>query len=777
MVKTNLPVILLRGIILLPSNDIRLEFENDDSRNIIDVSEMFHDNHLLVISGNNPLEEGMDEKNLPKIGVISEIVHKIELPNGKIRVVIRGMKRAEVREYLNLNHAEETLESIIEEVIEDEIDPEEEQVYIRKLYRELESYIKAIPYMSNSILSQIINVQELSRVTDMIVPHMPISYERMIEYLKEVHSTKRMEMLLEDIYHEREMFEIEKRIDNKVRSEMETAQKEYLLREKIKFMKEELGDVSSKTDEIDEFRAQIDVLDAPERVKERLRKEVKRYEGMNPASPEMNIQNNYIHWLLDLPWNAETEDEKDLNVVKLRLEESHSGLEEVKTRILEYLAVKQMTNTLNGPILCLVGPPGVGKTTLAISIAKSMNRKFVKMSVGGVSDESEILGHRRAYVAASPGRVISAMKKAESNNPVFLIDEIDKMTKSINGDPASALLEVLDPEQNKIFSDHYIEEEYDLSKVLFIATANYLENIPEPLKDRLEIVMLSGYTEYEKLDIAKKHLIPKICKEHGLDEKLLTFEDSAILKIIRAYAKEAGVRELERELSKIVRKLVTKVVLKEDLNFHITEKRLEEYLGKPLYLNDLFDEPQVGVVNGLAYTIYGGDTLSIEVNFYKGTGNLVLTGSLGDVMKESAQLAYSYVKANHELFHIPYEMLQENDIHIHVPEGAVPKDGPSAGITLTTAIISALTKTLIHKEIAMTGEITLRGNVLPIGGLKEKSIGAHRNHIKTILFPEQNMRDLDEVPEEVKQEITFVPVKTYEDVWHYVYEKSKGDYE
>lgn len=777
MVKTNLPVILLRGIILLPHNDIRLEFENDDSRNIIDVSEMFHDNHLLVISGNNPLEEGMDEKNLPKIGVLSEIVHKIELPNGKIRVVIRGMKRAEVREYLNLNHLEETLEAIVEETIEEELEPEEEQVCVRKLYRELESYIKAIPYMSNSILSQIINVQELSRVTDMIVPHMPISYERMISYLVEVHSKKRMEMLLEDIYHEQEMFEIEKRIDNKVRNEMETTQKEYLLREKIKFMREELGDVSSKNDEIDEFRNQIEALNASEKVKERLRKELKRYEGMNPTSPEMNIQNNYIHWLLDLPWRNKTEDEKDLTKVKMRLDESHSGLEKVKTRIIEYLAVKQMTDTLNGPIICLVGPPGVGKTTLAISIAKAMNRRFVKMSVGGVSDESEILGHRRAYVAASPGRVISAMKKAESNNPVFLIDEIDKMTKSFDGDPASALLEVLDPEQNKMFSDHYIEEEYDLSNVLFIATANYLENIPEPLKDRLEIVMLSGYTEYEKLDIAKKHLLPKICKEHGLDEKLLTFEDTAILKIIRDYAKEAGVRELERELSMVVRKLVTKVVLKEDLNFHITEERLEEYLGKAKYLNEIFEEPQVGVVNGLAYTVYGGDTLPIEVNFYKGNGNLVLTGSLGDVMKESAHIAYSYVKANHEMFHIPYDVLMENDIHIHVPEGAVPKDGPSAGITLTTAIISALTNTLVDKNIAMTGEITLRGNVLPIGGLKEKSIGAHRNHIKTILLPEKNMRDLDEVPEEVKKEITFVPVKTYEDVWNYIKEKNKRDYE
>lgn len=772
MVKTNLPVILLRGIILLPHNDIRLEFDNDESRNIIDVSEMFHDNKLFVVSANNPIEEGLDVNNFPKIGVIAEVMHKIELPNGKIRVVIRGIKRASVCEYLNFKQTNETLESIIEEIPEEAIESEEEQVCIRKIYRELEQYIKKIPYMSNSILSQIINVQSLSRVTDMVVPQLPISYERTLMFLQQTSSQKRMEMLLEDIYHEEEMFEIEKRIDNKVRNEMENSQKEYLLREKIKFIKEELGDISSKNDEVETLREQIEKLDAKEPIKERLRKELKRYESMNPASPEMTVQNNYIHTLLELPWNKKTEDEKDLNKVRQSLDESHSGLEQVKTRILEYLAVKQMTNHLSGPIICLVGPPGVGKTTLAKSIAKAMNRKFVKMSVGGVRDEAEIMGHRRAYVGATPGRIITSMKKAESNNPVFLIDEIDKMTKDYHGDPASALLEILDSEQNRFFSDHYIEEEYDLSNVLFIATANYIENIPEPLKDRFEIVMLSGYTEYEKLDIAKKHLIPKICKEHGLEDKLLTFEDSAILKIINSYTKEAGVRELERALSTIIRKLVTKIVLKEDVNFHITENRLLDILGKEKYPFIEKEASSVGVVNGLAYTSYGGDTLPIEVNYYKGQGNLVLTGSLGDVMKESAHIAFSYVKSNCDLFHIPYEALLENDIHIHVPEGAVPKDGPSAGITLTTAIISAFTNQIVDASLAMTGEITLRGTVLAIGGLKEKSIGAHRNHIKTILIPEENVRDLEEIPEEVKEDITFIPVKTYLDVWESIKKQS-----
>lgn len=768
MVKTNLPVILLKGIVLLPHNEIRLEFDNDDSRNIIDVAELFHDNKLLVVSGDNPLEEMPGISELPKIGVISKIVHKIELPNGKVRVVIRGVMRAEVCEYLNLENTNETLESIVANINNEELDPEEERVRIRKLYRELEEYIKMIPYMSNSVLSQIINVTELGKVTDIIVPHMPISFEHMHDYLKETSATARMEMLLEDIYHEKEMFAIEKRVDMKVRTEMENTQKEYLIREKIKFMKEELGDINAKSDEVEELREAIQKLNAPESIKNRLNTELRKYDGMNPASPEMNIINNYIHWLLDLPWSLETEDNDDLKDVASKLDESHYGLEKVKTRIIEYLAVKEMTHSLNGPIICLVGPPGVGKTSLAISIAKAMNRKFVKMSVGGVSDEAEIMGHRRTYIGASPGRIIQAMKKAQTINPVFLIDEIDKMTKDLKGDPASALLEILDPEQNQYFSDHYIEEEYDLSKVLFIATANYIEDIPEPLRDRLEIVMLSGYTEYEKLDIAKRHLLPHICKDHGIANNLIHLSDDVLLKIIREYTREAGVRELERQLSTIVRKIVTKIVLKETINFEITSKSLTTYLGKTKYPKNTKLESKVGVVNGLAYTSYGGDTLPIEVNFFKGNGNLYLTGSLGEVMKESAHIAFSYIKANAAFFHIDYQKLIENDIHIHVPEGAIPKDGPSAGIALTTALVSALTNQKVEKTLAMTGEITLRGNVLPIGGLKEKSIGAYRNGIKTIIIPYENMRDLTEIPKEIKAGIHYIPVHNYREVYKYI---------
>lgn len=768
MIKTDLPVILLRGIILLPNNDIRLEFDNDVSKNIIDIAELFHDNNILVVSQDDPLEESPNIKELPKIGVIAKITHKMELPNGKTRLIITGIKRAKIYEYLNLNKTSEVLEAIASEIEDEKLDIKEEKTLTRKLYRELEHYIKAVPYTSNSVLSLIVNITNLSKMTDIVVPNLPIELNRMHKYLKEISSYKRLEMILEDIYNDEEMFEIEKKLDVKVREELDKTQKEYMLREKIKLMKNELGDTSVKEDEVDSLREKIEKLNAPSKIKNRLKKELNRLESLTQMSPEINIVENYINWLLDLPWSNETVDNDNLNTVKNILDKSHYGLEKVKNRIIEYLAVKQMTNSLHGPIICLVGPPGVGKTSLAFSIAKAINRNFVKMSVGGVNDESEIKGHRRTYLGANPGRIIQGMKKAKSINPVFLIDEIDKMTKDVKGDPASCFLEVLDPEQNKYFSDNFIEEDYDLSKVMFIATANYIENIPEPLRDRMEIIELSGYTEFEKLDIAKKHLIPKSIQEHGLNDSNIEFDDDVLLFIIRHYTKEAGVRELERLISSIVRKVVMSVLKKNDkeLVTKITKNNIDAYLGKKkYYFNSNEKAYQIGVVNGLAYTSYGGDTLPIEVSFYKGKGNLVLTGSLGDVMKESAQIALSYIKCNYEYFGINYDDLVNNDIHIHVPDGAVPKDGPSAGITLTTALISAFSKLKVPKKIAMTGEITLRGSVLPIGGLKEKSMGAYRNGIKYIFIPKDNLRDLDEVPKEIKEEITYIPVINYKDVY------------
>jgi len=768
LIKTDLPVILLRGIILLPNNDIRLEFDNDISKNIVDIAELFHDNNILVVSQNDPLEEAPNVKELPKIGVVAKISHKMELPNGKTRIIITGIKRAKIYEYLNLNKTSEVLEAIASEIDDEQIDSKEEKVLTRKLYRELEKYIKTVPYTSNSVLSQIINVTNLSKMTDIVVPNLPIDLDRMQMYMKESSSYKRLQMILEDIYSDEEMFAIEKKLDVQIREELDNTQKEYMLREKIKLIKQELGEASVKEEEVDSLKEKIENLDAPINIKNRLKKELSRLESLSQTSPEINIVENYINWLLDLPWSEETVDNNDLNIVKANLDKSHYGLQKVKNRIIEYLAVKQMTNSLRGPIICLVGPPGVGKTSLAFSIASAINRNFVKMSVGGINDEAEIKGHRRTYLGANPGRIIQGMKKAKSINPVFLIDEIDKMTKDIKGDPASTLLEVLDPEQNKYFSDNFIEEEYDLSKVMFIATANYIENIPEPLKDRMEIIELSGYTEFEKLDIAKKHLIPKSIKEHGLKDSNIEFDDDVILFIIRYYTKEAGVRELERLISSTVRKVVMNVIKKNDneLKVKITKNNIDAYLGKKkYYFNSNENSYQIGVVNGLAYTSYGGDTLPIEVSFYKGKGNLVLTGSLGDVMKESAQIALSYIKCNYEYFNIKYDDLIDNDIHIHVPDGAVPKDGPSAGITLTTALISAFSKLKVPKKIAMTGEITLRGTVLPIGGLKEKSIGAYRNGVKYIFIPKENMRDLEEIPKEIKETITYIPVNNYKEVY------------
>lgn len=776
MKKINLPVILLKGIILLPNNDIRLEFENTKSKNILDASEFFHNNKLLVISQPNTLEESTSINELPKIGVISKISHKMELPNGNVRITISGLSRAYVHEYLNINKDMDSLESIVSEVIENKPDVVEEPIILRKLYREFENHIKMVPYLTNSILSSLTSVKTLSKMTDIIAMQVSESVDRLNEYLMTFDINTRAEMVLKDIYEQQEMYNIEKQLEQKVKMNLDNNQKEYFLREKIKIIKEELGDTNNKDDEVEMLKEKTSALNAPEKIKKRLYDEIKKFESLTSLTPEINVVRSYIDYLLNLPWHNKTNDNDDLKLVKQILDESHYGLEKVKERIIEYLAVKKMTGNLKSPIICLVGPPGVGKTSLAFSIAKSIKREFTKISVGGIHDESEILGHRKSYVGASPGRIIQGLKNAKSSNPVFLIDEIDKMTKNIQGDPASALLTVLDPSQNAYFSDNYIEEEVDLSNVMFVATANYVEDIPEALKDRLEIINLSGYTELEKLDIVKKHLLSKICLEHGLDENKLSISDSTILKVIREYTKEAGVRELERQMSTIVRKVVTSIVMNNiKINkINILEKDIEKYLGKPKYpdYNKLYTK-EVGIVNGLAYTYCGGDTLPIEVNYFSGSGQLLLTGSLGDVMKESAQIALSYIKANAKYFKIDYEKISKSDIHIHVPEGAVPKDGPSAGITLTTALISAFANIKVDNTIAMTGEITLRGKVLPIGGLKEKSIGAYRNGIKKIFIPLENVNNLDEIPAEIREKIEYIPVKDYKEIYKLLSENVK----
>ena len=767
MKKQNLPAIILKGIVLLPNNDLKIDLEKEAVKEVLDEAEFFHDNKLLIVNEINNLEEQINFNKLPKIGVIAKVTHKIEIPNNKVRFEVSGIKRVYVKEYLNINN---NLETIVEELNETLEEKDKEIVYVEKLKRELNEYIKEIPYASNSILNPIKDINDLGILTDVVAPYITIDNNKLNEYLNELDIKKRFIKLLQDINDEINNFQIDVEIEKEIQREIDKSQKEYILREKVKVIKKELGEESLKEEEIQNLYDSVEKLKASDEVKNKIKSEIKRYEMLQIASPEVDIIRNYIDTLLKLPWNNYTIDNDDLIDVRKKLDETHSGLDEVKVRIIEYLAVKQMTNSLKGPIICLVGPPGVGKTTLAFSIAKAMNRNFVKISVGGITDEAELIGHRRTYIGANPGRIITSLTKAKSSNPVFLIDEIDKMLKNYKGDPASVLLGILDPEQNKYFSDNYIELDYDLSKVMFIATANYLEDIPEALRDRLEIVNLSGYTEYEKLEIAKNCLLPRICKEHGINCKGINVTDEVILKIIREYTKEAGVRELDRILSTIIRKIVTTLAQKRiTINkFRIDNKLVIDYLGEAKYLSNTKIKNEIGVVNGLAYTIFGGDILKIEVNYYKGKGNLILTGQLGEVMKESAMIAVSYIKANADYFKIDYNIFETNDIHIHVPVGAIKKDGPSAGISLTTAILSSLKKLKIPNDIAFTGEITLRGNVLPIGGLKEKSIGAHRNQIREIFIPYDNKNELNKIPEYIKKDITYIPVKNYKEIYKYL---------
>lgn len=768
MVKTTLPVILLRGVVLLPYSEIRLELTNDTDKEAFRLAEENHDGNILIVPLANPLDESFNVDDLLKVGIMGKINLKMELSNGITRAVISGINRVNVYNYTTYEDSTNILKASVGSTTQFAITPKDEIILIRKLLKEFEEFIDYRHDVSNSILNEVTGIKSIAKATDIIASYVPLSYERKIQYLITVNPYTRLLMLLEDIKKERQIVELEQKIDIEVKKQLDESQREFILREKLRVIKEELGEGSVKDDDIEEIRKRLDSTYYPPKIRERISQEIKKYELLSANSPEISNTRNYIDWLLNLPWSKYTDDNSDLVKTRKVLDETHHGLDKVKERIIEFLAVRQMKANLKSPIICLVGPPGVGKTSLARSIAKSMNRNFVKISVGGVNDEAEIIGHRRAYIGANPGRIIAGMKKAGSSNPVFLIDEIDKMTKDYKGDPASALLEVLDHEQNQYFYDNYIEEEYDLSQVLFILTANYLYNIPEPLRDRLEVIELSGYTEYEKLDIVKKHVLPKELENHGLTTKSIEIDDDTIMKIINYYTKEAGIREIERLIATICRKVVTDMIStnKKKKVYTIDDSNLESYLGKKKYFYTENDEKdKIGVANGLAYTQFGGDILPIEVTFYKGKGNLVLTGSLGDVMKESANIALSYIKSHYDEFGINYDTLENNDIHIHLPEGAIPKDGPSAGITLTTALLSAFMNKPVDHTVGMTGEITLRGQILPIGGLKEKTMGAYRSGIKTIILPSKNERDLDEVPNEIKDNLKFIFVNDYNDVY------------
>lgn len=760
MENEKLRVLIINDMVIFPNNEVRIEYDKNFDKQMSETFEC-NDDYILIV---NPIDEDsdIDITSLPNYGVLGKIKLKINVPNGKTRVVIEGLERVEVVNYtFESKNYTASYKALNLPAIPNE------KNYINVLIKTLEHYIKKVPYIGNAIMGQISNINNLDELCDLMASFLNIDYQRKKKYITSPSPIDRCKYLIEDINEEIQFVELERKIESEVEKELNETQKEYFLREKIKAMQKELGESNSKDDEVVRLKKKISKLKCNSKVKEKITRELARYEAINSNSPELGIIRDYLDWMLNLPWNKYTKDNEDLAKVKSILDSSHYALEEVKERILEYLAVKQNTNNSRSPIICLVGPPGVGKTSLAISIANSLNRKVAKISVGGINDEAEIIGHRRTYIGANPGRIIQGIRRAGTSNPVFIIDEIDKMTKDIKGDPASSLLEVLDPEQNSKFSDHYIEEDFDLSKVLFIATANYIEQIPYELRDRLEIINLSSYTEYEKLDIAKRHLVPKELEEHGLTPLQVQITDEAIMTLIRNYTKEAGVRELERIIATLLRKIVKEILLGKNIIFYkIDENNLETYIGKKKYFyTENIKKNEIGVVNGMAYTVFGGDILPIEANIFKGKGDLILTGSLGEVMQESCQIALSYIKSNAKEFGIDTTLLQENNIHIHFPEGAVSKDGPSAGIAITTTLISILLNKPINYTISMTGEITLHGRVLGIGGLKEKIIGAHRAGIRTIILPSENEKDLEKVPEDIIKDITFIFVNNYLEIY------------
>lgn len=755
----SIPIMIVKNIIPLPNNEIKFDVVNPMALAAIKAASQTK-KYIGLFLPKNPLVESVSFNNIQPVGVVCELTYFIEGGNNKARML--GIVRA------RLNSLEQDTPYLVGNVTsmpKTSDDTAAELGYVKLLVSEIEKNGTRILGSNRDVITLISQGVTPDKLTDILAFNMKLDMASKLKYLQTPSITMRLKFLVEDIKREKHLAEIDMKIEEEVRKSINDSQKEYYLREKMKAIQNELGDKARKETDVENLRKKILECKMPEDIEKRALNELNRYATLGAGSGEASISRSYLDFMVSLPWNKESQDNKDIKIAKDQLDSDHFGLETVKDRILEYLAVRIMTNKTPQAILCLVGPPGVGKTSLAKSIALALNKQFVKQALGGVKDESEIRGHRRTYLGALPGRILQGMKKAGTRNPVFLLDEVDKLSSDFRGDPSSALLEVLDAEQNKFFSDHYLEEPYDLSHVFFIATANYLENIPAPLRDRMEIVELSSYTEYEKYEIAKRHLIDKQLFIHGLSKCDFELTDNGLWKIIREYTKEAGVRELERIIGTLVRKAIKSILMNKNQKIVIDENNLCDWIGKPKFVYNKVDvNPQIGVVTGLAYTQYGGDTLPVEVTYYKGQGKIVLTGKLGDVMKESAQAALSYVRSNAKLYGIDEEMFIKNDIHIHVPEGAVPKDGPSAGITMTIGIISAFTQRRVNNKVGMTGEITLRGRVLPIGGLREKSIAAHRSGLKTILVPHENIRDLDEIPQSVKDELEIIPIEKVEDV-------------
>jgi len=754
--KHVLPLLPLRGLVVFPY--MILTFDVGREKSIKALNEAMVNNQMIFLTAQKDAKDDVpDVEDIYKIGTISRVKQLLRLPGDTIRVLVEGVCRAEVKDYL------QTEPFFIAEVIEKKTSVKkkksdiEEEALKRKLISTFSEYAGLCGKISEDTISALNGIEDISQLTDIVASNMYLRVEQKQEILSEFNPERRMEKLLALLMKEIEILEVEKNISIRVRNQIDKMQREYYLREQIKAIQNELGDKDGISAEVDEYRKKLETADFPEEVEKKVNKELNRLLRMQPGSAEASVIRTYLDWIFDLPWNIKTDEEIDLKKARVILEEEHYGLEKVKERIIEHLAVLKLTNNLKGPILCLVGPPGVGKTSIAKSIARALNRKYVRMSLGGVRDEAEIRGHRRTYVGAMPGRIIYSLKQAGSNNPLILMDEIDKMSSDFRGDPASALLEVLDAEQNFAFRDHYLELPFDLSNVLFLTTANNLDTVPRPLLDRMEVIQISGYTMEEKVQIARRYLLGKQMKAHGLAKKNLRVTEDAIRSIISHYTREAGVRNLERELAKICRKAASTIVSGEKKCMMVTAANIDKYLGAKKFHYDMANEKdEVGLATGLAWTPAGGDTLAIEVALMEGNGKLELTGQLGDVMKESAKTAISYIRSIAGQLGIDKNFYSKLDIHIHVPEGATPKDGPSAGITLAAAIISALTGRAVKKNVAMTGEITLRGRVLPVGGIKEKVLAAHRAGINTVIVPAENKKDVEEVPENVRNQIRFV---------------------
>lgn len=763
MSETNfsLPLVPLRGMVVFPKVEVRLDIGRDKS--IRAVEEAMANERLLAVSAQLDDEvENPTQKDIAEVGTIVKIKQMLRLPGGLVRILVEGIARAKV---VDIDESGVYYRATMETLVSQYDDHVEIEAYRRLAQSNFLKWAEETKLVTEDEIRRVMERTDASETADQIVQFLQTELVTRQSFLSELNVLRRLNMVVGALNMELQISDLENFINNQVRQQMEKAQKEYFLREKIRVIHNELGDKSDPDEEAEELREQLKKINVSDEVRERIEKEISRYSRMPSMMPEANILRNYLDWVLSLPWDKVSEDRLDIGEAAKILDHDHYGLKKVKERILEFLAVRKLSDSLSGSILCLVGPPGVGKTSLATSIAKAMNRKFIRASLGGVRDEAEIRGHRRTYIGALPGRMIQGLKNAGTRNPVFLLDEIDKLASDYKGDPSSALLEVLDPEQNKTFSDHFIEIPFDFSDVFWITTANVPGNIPAPLMDRMEVIELSSYMEDEKLEIAKRYLVPKQIKKNGLSGHNVKLSDAVLRKVISEYTREAGVRTLEKTIAKIFRKLAFEIINGSEATPRVTVKNLSNYLGAPIYLEQEREKnAQVGLVCGLAWTSVGGVVLPCEATTMPGSGKLSLTGSLGKVMQESGQAALSYIRHNAKELDIPADFHKTMDLHVHLPEGATPKDGPSAGITMTLAIVSALTNRKVRSDLAMTGEITLRGRVLPIGGLKEKLLAALRYGIKEVLIPQGNIKDLEEMPTSVIEGLKITPVKTMDEV-------------